>query len=99
MTISEVGAQYSTGLTRHNIEQALIAALRALVEEAGLVVELWNDLTDDAGALMKVVSAQPPGPLGVHTYVDNFTEKARHLTEGLASGRLRVIQGLARGVG
>ena len=26
MTISEVGAQYSTGLTRHNIEQALIAA-------------------------------------------------------------------------
>ncbi len=48
---------------------------------------------------MKVVSAQPPGPLGVHTYVDNFTEKARHLTEGLASGRLRVIQGLARGVG
>jgi len=73
--------------------------LRALVEEAGFVVELWNDLTDDAGALMKVVSAQPPGPLGVHIYVDNFTDKARHLTEGLASGRLRVIQGLARGVG
>jgi sarcosine/dimethylglycine N-methyltransferase len=73
--------------------------LRALIEEAGFVVGQWNDLTADAGALMKAVSALPPSPLGVHAYVDNFAEKARNLTEGLSSGGLRVVRGIARAVG
>ncbi len=70
--------------------------LRALIEEAGFVVEQWNDLTDDAAALMETVSALPPSPIGLHTFVANFTEKAGNLTAGLASSRLRVIRGIAR---
>ena len=70
--------------------------LRALIEEAGFFVEQWNDLTDDAAALMETVSALPPSPIGLHTFVANFTEKAGNLTAGLASSRLRVIRGIAR---
>jgi sarcosine/dimethylglycine N-methyltransferase len=72
--------------------------LRALIEEPGFVVEQWNDLTDDAAALMKAIFALPPSPLGLQAFVHNFTDKAGNLTEGLASGRLRVIQGIARAV-
>jgi sarcosine/dimethylglycine N-methyltransferase len=70
--------------------------LRALIEEAGFLVEQWNDLTDDAAALMSAVSVLPPSPIGLHTFVADFTEKAGNLTAGLASSRLRVIQGIAR---
>jgi sarcosine/dimethylglycine N-methyltransferase len=70
--------------------------LRAFIEEAGFVVEQWNDLTDDAAKLMTAIIGQPPSPLGVQAYTGNFAEKAGNLTEGLASGRLGVIQGIAR---
>jgi hypothetical protein len=36
------------------------------------------------------------GPLGLHTFIPNFAEKADNLTRGLSSGRLRVIQGVAQ---
>jgi SAM-dependent methyltransferase len=71
-------------------------ALRAAIEGAGFTVGHWADLTADAGTLMQAFLAQPPGPLGLHAFVPNFTAKAANLNRGLADGRLRVIQAVAR---
>jgi SAM-dependent methyltransferase len=70
--------------------------LRAAVESAGLVVERWNDLTDQATALMQALLAQPTNPLGLHAFVTDFARKVENLTRALADGRLRAIQGIAR---
>ncbi len=40
----------------------------------------------------------PPSPLGLHAFVEDFAQKAGNLTRGLASGRLRAIQGIAHAV-
>ncbi len=56
----------------------------------------WNDLTEQAAVLVETSLLSPPGPLGLHTFVDNFTDKLRNLTRGLSTGRLRAIQGVAR---
>jgi SAM-dependent methyltransferase len=70
--------------------------LRAAVESAGFVVERWNDLTDQATALMQALLAQPANPLGLHAFVTDFARKVDNLTRALADGRLRAIQGIAR---
>jgi SAM-dependent methyltransferase len=70
--------------------------LRAAVESAGFAVEQWNDLTDQATALMQAMLSQPANPLGLHAFVTDFARKAENLTRALADGRLRVIQGIAR---
>jgi sarcosine/dimethylglycine N-methyltransferase len=72
--------------------------LRTAVESAGFAVDHWNDLTGQAAALMAAVLSLPPGPLGLHAFVDDFAVKAGNLTRALSSGRLRVIQGVARAV-
>ena len=72
--------------------------LRAAVESAGFAVEHWNDLTEQAAALMQAVLAQPPNPLGLHAFVTDFTRKAENLTRALADGRLRAVQGVARAI-
>jgi SAM-dependent methyltransferase len=73
--------------------------MRALVESAGFAVEHWNDLTDQAAALMQAMLAQPANPLGLHAFVADFRRKVENLTQALADGRLRAIQGIARSVG
>ncbi|SPM32705.1 Ubiquinone/menaquinone biosynthesis C-methylase UbiE [Mycobacterium rhizamassiliense] len=70
--------------------------LRAVIESAGFTFAHWNDLTDQAGALMQAMLAQPPSPLGLHAFVADFAQKAENLTAALSDGRLRVIQGVAR---
>jgi SAM-dependent methyltransferase len=70
--------------------------LRAAVESAGFAVEHWNDLTNQATALMQVVLAQPANPLGLHAFVTDFERKAENLTHALADGRLRAVQAIAR---
>ena len=70
--------------------------LRALVQSAGFAVEHWNDLTDQTTALMQAMLAQPPNPLGLHAFVTDFNRKVDNLTQALADGRLRAIQGVAR---
>ena len=70
--------------------------LRAVIDAAGFTVVHWNDLTEQAATLMETFLSAPPGPLGLHTFIDNFAEKGNNLTRGLSSGRLRVIQGVAR---
>ena len=72
--------------------------LRAIVEAAGFAPRQWNDLTEGAGTIMETFLSSPPGPLGLHTFVDNFAEKVNNLSRGLSDGRLRVIQGVARAV-
>jgi SAM-dependent methyltransferase len=73
--------------------------LRTLVASAGFAVEHWNDLTDQATALMRALLAQPPQPLGLHAFVADFDRKVRNLTEALSDGRLRAIQGVATAIG
>jgi sarcosine/dimethylglycine N-methyltransferase len=77
---------------------ATAGELRAVVESAGFAVEYWNDLTDQAAELMEAFLSRPPGPLGLHAFVDRFSEKATNLTRGLSCGRVRVIQGVARAI-
>lgn len=69
--------------------------LRGAVESAGFAVEHWNDLTDQASALMQALLAQPPQPLGLHAFVADFDRKVRNLTEALTDGRLRAIQAVS----
>ena len=70
--------------------------LRAVIEAAGFAVTHWADLTEQAAAFMRSWLAAPPGPLGLHVFVDDFTQKADNLVGALNSGRLRVVQGVAR---
>ncbi|OBF63379.1 SAM-dependent methyltransferase [Mycobacterium sp. 852002-51971_SCH5477799-a] len=69
--------------------------LRAAVESAGFAVIAWNDLTDQAAAVMRAVLAQPASPLGLHAFVTDFERKAENLTQALADGRLRAIQAIS----
>jgi SAM-dependent methyltransferase len=73
--------------------------LRALVESAGFAVEQWNDLTEQATALMGAMLERPADPLGLYAFVTDFPRKAGNLTRALADGRLRAIQGIAAAIG
>lgn len=54
--------------------------VRVAVDSAGLAVEHWNDLTEQASAIMQAVLAQPANPLGLHAFVTDFRRKAENLT-------------------
>ena len=69
--------------------------LRATIESAGLAVTQWSDRTEEAVTIMETFLSVPPGPLGLHIFVDNFVEKANNLVRGLSNGRLRAVQGIA----
>lgn len=69
--------------------------LRATVTAAGFTIDHWADLTDQAVAVMRALLSRPPAPLGLHAFVPGFALKAANYTEGLAAGRLRVIQAIA----
>ena len=73
--------------------------VRSVIETAGFAIEHWNDLTDEAAALMQSLLTLPANPLGLHAFVADFEEKVTHLTSALSDGRLRAIQGVARVVG
>jgi sarcosine/dimethylglycine N-methyltransferase len=99
ITIGDRGElDYPLPWADHPAHSHLVAPdeLRATVESAGFSVEQWNDLTDQAAALMQAVLAQPANPLGLHAFVTDFARKAENLTRALADGRLRAVQGIAR---
>jgi sarcosine/dimethylglycine N-methyltransferase len=85
---------WADGPTRSHLVTA--DELRAVVESSGFAFEHWNDLTEQAVALMQAMLSQPANPLGLHAFVTDFNRKAENLTHALADGRLRVIQGVAR---
>ncbi len=70
--------------------------LRAALESSGFVIEHWNDLTNQASTFMQALLNQPATPLGLQAFVTDFKRKLENLTRGLADGRLRAIQGVAR---
>jgi ubiquinone/menaquinone biosynthesis C-methylase UbiE len=69
--------------------------LRAAIESVGLAVTHWSDRTEEAVTIMETFLGTPPGPLGLHVFVDNFVEKANNLVRGLSNGRLRAVQAIA----
>ncbi len=69
--------------------------LRDTIESADFMVTHWKDKTDEAVAIMEIFLSVPPGPLGLHIFVDNFVEKANNLVRGLCNGRLRAVQAVA----
>jgi sarcosine/dimethylglycine N-methyltransferase len=72
--------------------------LRTAIETAGFAIEHWNDLTDEAAALMQALLTLPANPLGLNAFVADFEEKVTNLTSALADGRLLAIQGVARAI-
>ena len=52
-------------------------------------------MTEEAVTIMEIFLRAPPGPLGLHVFVDNFVEKANNLVRGLSNGRLRAVQAIA----
>jgi SAM-dependent methyltransferase len=72
--------------------------LRTVIESAGFAIDHWDDLTEQAAALMQALLALPANPLGLHAFVADFEEKAMNLTSALADGRLRAIQGVVRAI-
>ena len=71
--------------------------LRTTVESAGFDIEHWDDLSDEASAIMRTVLSTP-GPLGLEAFVPDFAVKATNLTDALADGRLRAVRGIARAI-
>ena len=99
ITIGERGElEYPLPWADHPAHSHLVTAdeLRGAVESAGFAVDQWNDLTEQATALMQAILAQPANPLGLHAFVTDFNRKAENLTRALADGRLRAIQAIAR---
>ena len=72
--------------------------LRTVIGTSGFEIEQWNDLTDQAAAVMQTLLTLPPSPIGLQAFVPGFASKAKNLTAALADGRLRVVQGVARAV-
>ncbi|MFE3192588.1 class I SAM-dependent methyltransferase [Nocardia sp. NPDC059240] len=70
--------------------------LRAAVERTGFTIEVWEDLTEQAGAVMRMVLAAPPNPVGLQAFVPDFATKVEHLAQGLSDGRLRAVRCIAR---
>ena len=68
------------------------------IESSGFEIEQWNDLTDQAAAMMQTLLTLPLSPIGLQAFVPDFESKARNLTAALADGRLRAVQGVARAV-
>lgn len=71
-------------------------AVRAVVEAAGFEIEHWADLTEEIAPLMRTIQSLPPSPLGLQAFVPDFPARLANLTDGLADGRLRAIQAVAR---
>jgi ubiquinone/menaquinone biosynthesis C-methylase UbiE len=69
--------------------------LRSNVASNAFTIEHWNDLTEQAAAVMAILMDQPQNPLGLHAFVPDFDRKARNLSAALADGRIRAIQAVA----
>jgi sarcosine/dimethylglycine N-methyltransferase len=72
--------------------------LRTTIATSGFEIEQWNDLTDQAAAMMQTLLTLPLSPIGLQAFVPDFESKAKNLTAALADGRLPAVQGVARAV-
>ena len=72
--------------------------IRALVEQAGFGVTLWEDLTEQAITFFTAAAAAmaaPQGPLGIHILVKDIPAKFGNLARNLQENRARVIRCVA----
>jgi hypothetical protein len=46
--------------------------LRTAVGTSGFEIEQWNDLIDQAAAMMQTLLALPPSPIGLQAFVPDF---------------------------
>jgi sarcosine/dimethylglycine N-methyltransferase len=49
--------------------------LCTLITATGFTVLHWNDLTEQAATLMEIFLSSPPGPLGLHNFIDEFVHR------------------------
>lgn len=56
-------------------------------------IEHWNDLSDQAASIMQTLLKLPPNPLGLHTFVTDFAERAKNSLwpSPTASSRSKVL--------
>ncbi|HTY31741.1 class I SAM-dependent methyltransferase [Mycobacterium sp.] len=96
ITVGEGELSYPLPWADHPARSHLVTPgeLRSVVESAGFTVVAWNDLTEQAAALMQALLAQPANPLGLHAFVTDFARKAENLTHALTDGRVRAIQAI-----
>ena len=81
-------AQTSTVLTE--------AQTRLAMEGAGLAIEIWNDVTNEAVAWFGQTRMPAQGPSLVTLLGPNFPEMAMNLARNLREGRLRLVMGRCR---
>jgi sarcosine/dimethylglycine N-methyltransferase len=65
--------------------------LGTAVGTSGFEIGQWNDLTDQAAAMMQPLLTLPPSPIGLQAFVPDFQAKAKNLTAALADGLLRAV--------
>lgn len=81
-------AQTSTVLTE--------ARTRLAMEGAGLAIEVWNDVTNEAVAWFGQTRMPAQGPSLVTLLGPKFPEMAMNLARNLREGRLRLVMGRCR---
>lgn len=69
-----------------------VANLRSVLEESGLVAELFEDTSDVE--LSKPPAGAAQGPLTLAVFVDNVAEKSRNARRNLQEGRIRLVRGV-----
>ena len=70
--------------------------LRALLEEAGFDLEIFEDTSDAHLSRTAGVAAAAPGPLSLAVFVDNLALKAGNARRNLEEGRIRLVRGIFR---
>ncbi len=76
-------------------------SVRALVEGAGFVVDLWQDLSGDAIGFFEALAAAPPpsaSPVNLSLLIPDFPAKARNVVQNFREERIRLVRAVATAV-
>jgi SAM-dependent methyltransferase len=73
---------------------ASVKELRSLLGEAGFVVEIFEDTSEDH--LSRTAAAAAPSALGLAVFVDNLAQKTGNARRSLEEGRIRLVRGIFR---
>jgi len=70
--------------------------MHALLDEIGLVAELFEDTSDAHLGNNVAATPAPPGKLGLAVFVDNLAQKAANARRSLEEGQVRLVRGVFR---